>query len=97
MANGFVIVIHVKWWPVDVSEKEVWQNFHKNFDTLFFHLIRNLSITDFSKHMKHFILFLHPHVAEHIAIYFQPMAQARAARTKTFCLCAPRLEEVEKK
>ena len=83
MANGFVIVIHVKWWPVDVSEKEVWQNFHKNFDILFFSPNQKFIHKGFFKadiylaHMKHFIFFLHPHVAEHIAIYFQPMAQAR--------------------
>ena len=40
-------------------------------------------------HIKHFISFLHLLVAEHVAIYFQPIAQAaRTAHTKTFYLRA---------
>ena len=47
--------------------------------------------------LSFFSFFLHPLVAEHAAINFQPIAQSRTACTKTFCLRAQGLGSIEKK
>ena len=47
--------------------------------------------------LSFYSFFLNPLVAEHAAIDFQPIARARTACTKTFCLRAQRLGGVQKK
>ena len=47
-------------------------------------------------HTLSFSFSFHPLVAEHVAIYFRQMAQARTAPTKMFYLHAQQLEGEEK-
>ena len=47
--------------------------------------------------LSFYSFFLHPLVAEHAAINFQPIARARTACAKTFFLHAQQLGGVEKK
>ena len=69
----------------------------------FRNVIGYLSLSDFLKQipprntLSTLFFFLHSLVAEHTAINFQPIARARTACTKTFCINAQRLGLVEKK